>query len=311
MPSVDAVVTADLSKTYRSSLARAAVRSLDGLNLTVHPNEVFGFLGRNGAGKTTTIKILCGLIRPTRGEAYILGENTRRRGARRHIGYLPENPYFYEYLNPRETLDFYGRLHGLSGRERAAEWEKLADLFDLGGIATQRVREFSKGMRQRLGFAVALVGNPAVLILDEPMTGLDPLGRRTIRELILKMHDEKKTIFFSSHVLGDVEQICNRVGILVKGKLISQGRIDELLTRRVNLVEVIAANLDEAAADMIAATAASTRISEAGHHFMVQDLTSANDTVRAIHANGGHVVEFTPIKESLEDHFVRVQEKHS
>lgn len=308
---MDAIVTSDLSKTYRTSVTKAAVRSLDGLNLTIRPNEIFGFLGRNGAGKTTTIKILCGLIRPTRGEARILGETSRRREARRHIGYLPENPYFYEYLTPRETLDFYGRLHGLSGQERAAEWEKLADLLDLTDIADQRVRGFSKGMRQRLGFAVALVGDPAILILDEPMSGLDPLGRRAIRELILKMHDEKKTIFFSSHVLGDVEQICDRVGILVKGKLISQGRIDELLTQHVNFVEVIAANLDEAAADAIAAMAANTRVSEAGHHFMVHDLASANETIRAIHAKGGQVVDFTPIKDSLEDHFVRVQEKHS
>ena len=305
---LDAIATQDLGKTYRSSLMRAAAPSLDGLNLTIRENEVFGFLGRNGAGKTTTIKILCGLVRQTRGEAFIFGDSVRVKHARRHIGYLPENPYFYEYLTPRETLDFYGRLHGLGSGERAAEWTKLSELLDLRDIASQRVREFSKGMRQRLGFAVALVGDPKVLILDEPMSGLDPIGRRSIRELILRMRDEKKTIFFSSHVLGDVEQICDRVGILVKGKLTSQGRIDELLGKHDNPVEVIIANLSDAARAELEAKALSTRVSEAGHHFTLHDAQAANEAVKLALARGGSLVEFTPLKESLEDQFVKAQE---
>ena len=204
---MSAISTQNLTKVYRS-LGRSAQRSLDSLNLGVGENEVYGFLGRNGAGKTTTIKILCSLLKPTAGEALIFGEKARSRKARRLVGYLPENPYFYEYLTPRETLDFYGRLEGLSAAERAAEWRKLSELLDLGEIAHQRIRGFSKGMRQRLGFAVALVGDPPLLILDEPMSGLDPLGRRHVRELILRLRDEKKTLFFSSHVLGDVQQIC-------------------------------------------------------------------------------------------------------
>ncbi|GMV92642.1 MAG: ABC transporter ATP-binding protein [Candidatus Hydrogenedentota bacterium] len=308
---VSAIVTENLGKTYRSSVWKSTVRSLDGLSLTVGENEVFGFLGRNGAGKTTTIKILCGLIRPTDGMARIHGEPVRKRAARRSIGYLPENPYFYEYLTPRETLDFYGRLHGLSRNERAAEWEKLSDLLDLREIANQRVRGFSKGMRQRLGFAVALVGDPSVLILDEPMSGLDPLGRRAIRELILKMRDEKKTIFFSSHVLGDVEQVCDRVGILVKGKLMSQGRIAELLTEKIRLVEVIASGIEDGVVQELRAASEAYRASEAGHHFTVTDLVSANGSIKKIHAAGGTLVDFVPVKESLEDFFVRIQEGHS
>lgn len=307
---MDAIVTDNLGKTYRSSMGIRAVQSLNGLSLSVGSNEVFGFLGRNGAGKTTTIKILCGLIRPSSGDAQILGESIRRRAARKFIGYLPENPYFYEYLTPKETLDFYARLHGLSRKERDAEWEKLSVLLDLRDIANQRVRGFSKGMRQRLGFAVALVGDPKILILDEPMSGLDPLGRRAIRELILRMRDEKKTIFFSSHVLGDVEQICDRVGILVNGRLISQGRIDELLTERVCLVEVIASGLDAAGIEKLGAANAPTRESEAGHHFTVPDLAAANELVRKVHASGGTLVDFVPVKESLEDYFVRMQEGH-
>lgn len=308
---MDAILTEDLSKTYRTQLGRRQPPSLNGLSLGVRDNEVFGFLGRNGAGKTTTIKLLTGLIRPTRGCARIFGEDAKRKESRRLIGYLPENPYFYEYLTPRETIDFYGKLHGLNAAERVAEWKRLAELLELGPIADQRVRGFSKGMRQRLGFAVALVGNPRLLILDEPMSGLDPLGRREIRELILRMRDEKKTIFFSSHVLGDVQQICDRVGILVRGRLTRQGRIDELLTEHIKLVEVIARNLSEAAAATIARSANSTRTSEAGHHFILPDLPAANDAVRAIHAAGGELEDFITVRESLEDYFMRVQEDAS
>jgi ABC-2 type transport system ATP-binding protein len=166
-------------------------------------------------------------------------------------------------------------------------------------------------MRQRLGFAVALVGDPQVVILDEPMSGLDPLGRRATRELILRLRDEGKTVFFSSHVLGDVQQICNRVGILVKGRLTSQGRIDELLTQRIQRVEVIAEGLKEPAAQAIAATADSTRNSEAGRHYFFHDVEAANTAVRAVFAGGGSLVEFTPLRESLEDYFVHEQERHA
>lgn len=305
---MDAIVASDLTKRYKGHVGRSKAPSLDGLHLTVRENEVFGFLGRNGAGKTTTIKLVCSLIRPTRGEVRVFGTNARKREARAHIGYLPENPYFYEYLTPRETIEFYGRLHGQSARARVSEWKKLAELFELGAIADQRVRGFSKGMRQRLGFAVAMVGDPPLLILDEPMSGLDPLGRRSTREMILRLRDEKKTIFFSSHVLSDVEQICDRAGILVNGRLTSQGRIDELLTQRIKLVEVIAADLKEGSVQAIAARAQSVRQSESGHHFTVRDLNEANEVVRDVHRLGGTLVDFSPVKESLEDHFMRVQE---
>lgn len=303
----EVIVTKDLTKIYSGHLGSGAVRSLDSLNLVIRENEVFGFLGRNGAGKTTTIKILCSLLRPTDGWATVYGENVRSRNARRFIGFLPENPYFYEYLTPKETLDFYGRLNGLDAAARAREWDSLGKLLDLHRIANQRVRGFSKGMRQRLGFAVALVGDPEVLILDEPMSGLDPLGRRSIRELILRMRDAGKTIFFSSHVLGDVEQICDRVGILVNGKLTTQGRIDELLTQHVRQVEVILAGLSEADAKAIANGADHKRVSEAGRHFVVEDPQKADALVRAAQGRGAQLVEFTPIRESLEDYFMREQ----
>ncbi len=305
---MQAIVTHGLTKVYRGQLGRGVSRSLDALNLEVGRNEVFGFLGRNGAGKTTTIKLLCSLLKPTAGEAMIFGKSVRDRHSRRSVGYLPESPYFYEYLTPRETIIFYGRLQGLPRDRREREWDRLSELLDLREIGAQRVRGFSKGMRQRLGFAVALVGDPELLILDEPMSGLDPLGRKAIRELILRLRDEKKTLFFSSHVLGDVEQICDRVGILVKGRLTVTGRLDQLLTRTVKQIEVIADGLERGPLNELAGHAERWRDSEAGRHFYMPDPESANALVREIHKRGGRLVEFNPVKETLEDYFMRQQE---
>lgn len=304
-----AIVTRNLTKVYRTHLGRSGPKSLDNLNLEIAENEVFGFLGRNGAGKTTTIKILCGLLRATEGEAFIFGESVKTRTARSKLGYLPENPYFYEYLTPKETVEFYGQLEGLTRNQRLREWEKLADLLDLRDIANQRIRGFSKGMRQRLGFAVALVGNPPLLILDEPMSGLDPLGRRNIRELILRLRDQRKTIFFSSHVLSDVERICDRVGILLNGRLTDEGKLDELLSRKVNQVEVVARNVNADTETRINRLAEQFRTSEEGHHFFFSDVEAANKAVQFIHASGASLIEFTPVKESLEDYFMREQER--
>ncbi len=307
---MQAIVTRELTKVYRGArVGKPPSMSLDKLNLSIGQNEVFGFLGRNGAGKTTSIKLICSLLQPTRGEARIFGEDCRLPQARRHIGYLPENPYFYEYLTPGETLDFYGRLQGLDAQGRTKEWNRLAEMFELGAIRDQRVRTFSKGMRQRLGFAVALVGDPPLLILDEPMSGLDPLGRRLFRDVILKLRDEKKTIFFSSHVLSDVEQICDRVGILVKGRLTVQGRLDQLLERHVQLVEVILQRVGKPLEETLTTRSSAVRRSEAGTHFYVKSLEEGNDLVRTAMEAGASLVEFNPVRESLEDYFMRSQEE--
>lgn len=304
---MQAIVTRELTKSY-SKLGRPLPASLDKLDLSIGENEVFGFLGRNGAGKTTSIKLLCNLLKPTAGQATIFGNDSRRPEARRHMGYLPENPYFYEYLTPRETVDFYGKLEGLNAPARKKEWDRLAEMFNLGEIRNQRVRTFSKGMRQRLGFAVALVGNPPLLILDEPMSGLDPLGRRLFRDIILALRDEKKTIFFSSHVLSDVEQICDRVGILVKGKLMVEGRLDRLLEARIQLVEVILRGVDKTLENALIGQCSALRRSEAGTHFFVKTLEAGNELVRTAMECGAALVEFNPVRDSLEEYFMRSQE---
>lgn len=308
---MNAIETRDLTKIYKATLDTPEVRSLEGLNLCVAENEVYGFVGRNGAGKTTTIKLLCSLIFPTAGEAFIHGETAWSTTARRRVGYLPESPYFYEYLTPRETIEFYAKLQGLDAAGRATQWRLLSEMFDLDPIANQRVRSFSKGMRQRLGFAVALVGNPDILILDEPMSGLDPLGRRDTRRLIQRLRSEKKTVFFSSHVLSDVEQICDRVGVIVKGRMTSQGRLDELLSERLHCVEVVATGLSQATVEALQPEAVSLQECPAGVSFTFATMAGADSAVRTIHEGGGTLIEFNPVRESLEEYFMREQEAKS
>jgi ABC-2 type transport system ATP-binding protein len=302
-----AIQTTKLLKRYRTHLGMSSAPVLDGLNLAVRSEEVFGFLGRNGSGKTTTIKILCGLVRQSQGEAAIFGENVRDKSARRLVGYLPESPYFYEYLTPRETVEFYTTLDGLSVAEKRARWDYLSEVLDLRGIADQRIRGFSKGMRQRLGFAVAMAGDPKLLILDEPMSGLDPMGRHMVRDLILHLREEKKTVFFSSHVLGDVEEICDRVGMLVDGKLHREGSLNELLTRETNRVDVITSQLPTSLVQKLEAEALHHYPTEVGHRFCFSDHAGADSAARAVYAESGSVLEINPIKESLEEYFVREQ----
>ena len=306
--SKSAITTTQLVKKFRSHFGMSRPATLDGLDLTVHESEVFGFLGKNGAGKTTTIKILCGLVRQTAGNATIFGETVPSKKSRALIGYLPENPYFYEYLTPRETIAFYCQLDGLSAAERKHRWDYLSESLNLREIADERVRGFSKGMRQRLGFAVAMASAPQLLILDEPMSGLDPMGRHMIRDLILDLKKAKKTIFFSSHILGDVEQICDRVGMLVNGRLFREGALSELLTREIMRVDVVAKDLGDTLIAGLESDAIQTGNSEEAHCFSFPDHDAANVAAKSILESGGTLLEINPIKETLEDYFVRQQE---
>lgn len=302
-----AIETNALVKKYRSHFGFSRPPTLNGLALKIREGEVFGFLGKNGAGKTTTIKILCGLIRQTEGEAFIFGRNVRDKESRRLVGFLPESPYFYEFLTPRETIEFYGHLDGLSAGDRKKRWDYLSETLNLRDIADERVRGFSKGMRQRLGFAVAMAGDPKLLILDEPMSGLDPMGRHTIRDLILHLREEKKTIFFSSHILGDVEQICDRVGMLINGKLHREGTLSELLTRETSRVDVVAKDVPKTLIGELGKTAHQVRVTDDGHCFSFRNHDEANEAARSIVEQRGTLLEINPIKESLEEYFVRQQ----
>ncbi|MHC4351396.1 MAG: ABC transporter ATP-binding protein [Planctomycetota bacterium] len=224
-----AIETFSLTKIFSDWWGRAKVYAVDDLNLQVRSNEVFGFLGPNGSGKTTTLKMLLGLLHPTKGRALVLGGDGADPKINSKIGFLPEESYLYRYLNARETLDFYGRLFGLPPKLRKMRIEALLDMVGLKAVANRAVGTFSKGMARRIGLAQALINDPDLLILDEPTTGLDPIGTRQIKDLIIKLAERGKTILLCSHLLADVEDVCDRIAILYGGKIQSQGRVRDLL----------------------------------------------------------------------------------
>jgi ABC-2 type transport system ATP-binding protein len=224
-----AIETIGLTKIFSDWWGRAKVYAVDDLNLQILPNEVFGLLGPNGSGKTTTIKMLLGLLHPTKGHALILGGDGTNPKISKRVGFLPEESYLYRFLNARETLDFYGRLFGLDSRTREVRIEALLEMVGLKAVASRPVGTYSKGMARRIGLAQALINDPDLLILDEPTTGLDPIGTRQIKDLIAKLAERGKTVLLCSHLLADVEDVCHRIAILYGGKVQAQGRVKDLL----------------------------------------------------------------------------------
>src|SRR6187397_1417790 len=241
-----AIATYDLTKDYAIGFWRKRpYLALDRLSLEVEAGEVFGFLGPNGAGKTTTLKLLMQLVYPTSGRAELLGKPIGDLSAKRRIGYLPENPYFYDHLSAEELLRYFAGLFGYRGADARRRVEGLLDEVGIGAERKLQLRKFSKGMLQRVGIAQALINDPELVIFDEPMSGLDPLGRREVRSLILGLRDRGCTVFFSSHVLSDAEALCSRVGIVARGRLMTTGRLTDMLAFRVRGWDVVAANVGE------------------------------------------------------------------
>ena len=225
-----AVHTSQLTKVYKDFWGRDKVRALDGLDLTIARGEVFGLLGPNGSGKSTTIKLLLGLIFPTGGQAYVLGHKAGDTRINERLGFLPEESYLYKFLNGEETLRFYGRLFGLSRRELNRRIPELLDIVGLDAKARKRkLREYSKGMARRIGLAQALINNPDLILLDEPTTGLDPIGTREMKDLILSLKQQGKTVVLCSHLLADVQDVCDRIIILFGGKMQTLGQVRDLL----------------------------------------------------------------------------------
>lgn len=221
-----------LTKVFRIPMRRARLVAVRDLSLRVEPGEVYGLLGPNGSGKSTTLKILLGLVSATRGRTRVFGEDSRYVRSRKDVGFLPENPYFYKFLSGGETLRFFGRLCGLRGAALDARVGELLDLVGLTEAAGRRVGSYSKGMLQRIGLAQALVQDPELLVLDEPTAGVDPVGSREIRDLILTLKVRGKTVLLCSHLLSQVQEICDRVGILARGSLVREGRVEDLLSVR-------------------------------------------------------------------------------
>ncbi|MDP1946366.1 MAG: ABC transporter ATP-binding protein [Nitrospirota bacterium] len=303
---MDAIVVDGLTKTYKPMwpwLKETTV--LSDVSLSVGQGEVFGFLGHNGAGKTTTMKMLMGLLRPTRGSIELLGVSADNVAVHARIGYLPEAPYFYDYLTAEEFLRFYGRLAGLPCETVHQRVPQLLDRVGLTEARDRQLRKFSKGMLQRIGLAQALIHDPELIILDEPMSGLDPIGRKEVRDLILSLRDQGKTVFFSTHIVSDVEMICDRVGILAKGKMVTSGRIEDLVNEHVaQSVEVVC---DGVVGDKLAEVKSKAiRILQRGERCLMilpgQDhLEEVLSTLR--HA-GGKLVSVIPHKGSLEEIFL-------
>jgi ABC-2 type transport system ATP-binding protein len=239
---VESIKIEQLSKIYRKGLRQQKVLAVNDLNLTVSESEIFGFLGPNGAGKSTTIKILCDLIRPTRGRATIKGRDVRQPEARRQMGYLPENPSYYAFLSGWELLEFHGAVHGESKSKIRQRGMALLEMLDMTEAAHRPLRTYSKGMIQRLGIAASLIHDPLVVIFDEPMSGLDPVGRKLIKDLMLDLRAQGKSVFFSTHILHDVEIICDRIGIITKGELKFSGALTEVISDSFSSYEVVFRN---------------------------------------------------------------------
>ena len=301
-----ALATRELTKDFAIGFWRKRpYRVLDRLTLDVESGEVFGFLGPNGAGKTTTLKLLMQLVFPTGGQAEILGRPLGDLSVKRRIGYLPENPYFYDHLTADELLVYFASLFGIRGAERAARASRLLDEVGIGAERRLPLRTFSKGMLQRVGIAQALINNPELVIFDEPMSGLDPLGRRDVRALILRLRDAGCTVFFSSHVLSDAEALCNRIAILAKGRLVAAGRLTDMLALRARGWELVVAGASDALiASFGSRVRHAVRISEGRYTLELPLDPPPEHLLAALTAGGAHLVSLNPIRDTLEDVFV-------
>jgi len=299
-----AIVAKDLSKDFRVGFAPRRRRVLHHLNLEVKRGEIFGYLGPNGAGKTTTIKLLMGLIFPTSGQISLLGGEINDFKVKSRIGFVPENPYFYDHLTGWEFMQYCGHLLGMD--KAARDW-RIAEWMDRLGIrdaAHTRLRKYSKGMVQRIGLAQALLNHPEMIILDEPMSGLDPIGRKEIRDLILSLKEEGKTVFFSSHILPDVEMICDRVGILVDGHLREVGVLEEMLEAKIESIEVTVREADPKRLSRLALS--SPPLQRGGKVLLsVPNEEILQETLSRLKEEEVRIVSIVPQRETLEEYFLR------
>lgn len=312
MASSDLVVqTEQLSKNFRVGFWGKRVTAVDGLSLEVRRGEVFGFLGPNGAGKTTTLKMLMGLIYPTSGNAWLFGRELGDPQTKARLGFLPESPYFYDYLTSREFLRFYGHLFGLWGAVLDTRVDELLELVGMTHARDLQLRKFSKGMLQRVGIAQALINDPELVVLDEPMSGLDPIGRKEVRDLILRLKESGKTVLFSSHILHDAEVLCDRVAMILKGRLVACGRVTDLLDQGTShQVELVVDRLTPEGLDHLRPLA--DKVVMQGDRMLVvlksqQQVSGALEIIRTAKAS---LVSLNPQKGSLEDLFIREVEGH-
>lgn len=280
-------------------------RALDRLTLQVEQGEVFGFLGPNGAGKSTTLKLLMQLIYPTSGSAAILGKPVGDLDVKRRLGFLAENPYYYDYLTAEEVLSYFARLFGYSGADVAARVTRVLDDVGLAGYRRMKLRALSKGNVQRVGLAQALINDPEVVVLDEPMSGLDPVGRHHVRDLILQLRSRGCTVFFSSHILSDAESLCSRVGIMAQGRLVTSGRVSDILAFEQKGWELVVSDLSEQDARGFQGRVQSmTPLSHGRFMFQLAPDAQPEQLLPALRASGARLVSLNPIRRTLEEYFL-------
>jgi ABC-2 type transport system ATP-binding protein len=295
----------NVAKQYRKPFTGRRVDAVRNVSFEVERGEIFGFLGPNGAGKTTTIKMLTGLVAPTRGLLEILGFRIPSPDGMARVGFLPENPYIYPYLTPREFVSLCGRLSGLHGRVLRESTERAIDRLGVGYAIDRATRTFSKGMLQRVALAASVVHDPEVLILDEPMSGLDPVGRKDVRDLIVEERHRGRTVFFSSHILSDVELLCDRVCILKKGEVVLSGSLGDLLAAKRRRKEIALSGVSERLRLALAPLATAARATGDALVLEVEGDAEVRAVVEQAFAEGARLQSVTPKRESLEDLFVR------
>jgi ABC-2 type transport system ATP-binding protein len=299
-----AIEVRELAKTYRTPFRRRKVEALRGVSFAVERGHIFGFVGPNGAGKTTTIRAMMGLIRPSSGSVRLLGKAIPSRAAREHVGFLPEAPYFYDYLTVGELLDVVGRLCGMAHAARKRRSDELIERVGLGRARSQSLKKYSKGMLQRAGLAQALMNDPDLVVLDEPMSGLDPIGRKEVRDLILELREQGKTVFFSSHILTDIEAISDQVAIVARGQIQAQGKPGELVKRTVLGIDVTIRAPADADAALGEGASRLRRVGDELSLLLPADTDLDAWLVRAREL-GAKLVQAGPRHETLEDLFLR------
>lgn len=300
------IVTVDhLSKIFKVGFWGRRVTAVDELSLDVRRGEIYGFLGPNGAGKTTTIKMLMGLIYPSRGTARLFGRPIGDQAAKAKVGFLPESPYFYDYLTSREFLRFYGHLFGSLGATLEKRIDELLELVGMTHARDLQLRKFSKGMLQRVGIAQALINDPELVILDEPMSGLDPIGRKEVRDLIVRLKESGKTVMFSSHILHDAELLCDRVAMIMKGKLVACGQVSELIDHGTTQeVEMVVDRLSPEGIDELRPLAIKTVLHGERVMAILASQRQVDEALEVLRANHAKLVSLIPHKASLEDLFI-------